>query len=234
MHWFFSANLQPGIFEFDREESKHIARALRLKNGNRIALTDGAGRIYTGIIVSDDQKKCVAQVLSDYESVAPPPVNVHIAVAPTKNIARLEWFVEKATETGIHEITPIRCDHSERTGIKIDRLKKITIAAIKQSQQPWLPVINDLTEFDDVIQKPFDGQRFIAYLDERNPLNLLKHAYRPGSNVTVLIGPEGDFSKSEIDAAIQAGYVPISLGKNRLRTETAAMAACFTIGLINQ
>lgn len=234
MHWFYSANLQPGEFGFDQEESKHIARVLRLKNGDRIVLTNGSGKIYTGIIASDDQKKCIVQILDDYESVAPAQGNIHIAVAPTKNIARLEWFVEKATETGIHEITPIVCDHSERSGIKTDRLKKITVAAIKQSQQPWLPVLNSLTDFADVIQKPANGQRFIAYLDEQNPPNLLKHAYRPGSNVTVLIGPEGDFSNSEIDAAIQAGYVPISLGKNRLRTETAALAACFTISLINQ
>ncbi len=234
MHWFYSANLQPGEYEFDQEESKHIARVLRLKTGDKIILTNGSGKIFTGIVASDNQKKCVVQVLDHYESASPPPVNIHIAVAPTKNIARLEWFVEKATEAGITEITPMICDHSERTGIKTERLKKITIAAIKQSQQPWLPVINELTDFADVIQRPANGQRFIAYIDEIKPPELLKNACRPGDHVTVLIGPEGDFSNNEIDAAIQAGYVPISLGKNRLRTETAALAACFTISLINQ
>jgi len=162
------------------------------------------------------------------------PYHLHIAVAPTKNLSRLEWFVEKATEFGISEMTPLACDHSERVTFKIDRLERIAIAAIKQSQQTWLPQINQITPFLDFVKMAPKGEGYIAYVDPAQTTPLLKTAYTRGQNATILIGPEGDFSKVEIEAAVEAGFVPISLGKNRLRTETAALVACYTINLINQ
>lgn len=234
MHWFFFKNIATGQFTFDSEESKHIIRVLRLKNGDLIHLTDGAGKLFIGKIVDDNPKKC-SVIISDHVIETPRhSCNLHIAVAPTKNLSRLEWFVEKATEIGISEITPMTSDHSERENFKIERLERIAISAIKQSKQVWLPAIKGITSFGDVLKSIPPGEGFIAYVDEGNNLGLLQDVYISGKNVTILIGPEGDFSKSEINAAMQAGVVPISLGKNRLRTETAALVACFTINLINQ
>jgi 16S rRNA (uracil1498-N3)-methyltransferase len=159
--------------------------------------------------------------------------NLHIAVAPTKNISRFEWFIEKATEIGVDEITPLECDHSERFKLKPDRFEKIMIASIKQSKQTWLPKFNSTTGFSTIIKSPHKGQKFIAFVDEKHD-RTLKSAYLPGSDVLILIGPEGDFSTTEIKSAISAGFIPISLGKNRLRTETAALVAVHTINLINQ
>ncbi len=234
MHWFFLKDIYPGQFTFDSDESKHIARVLRLKREDMIYLTDGKGNLYTGKIIDDNPKRCTVKVSDEVGTIPPLPYRLHIAVAPTKNLSRLEWFVEKATETGVSEITPIVCDHSEREFFKIDRLERIAIAAIKQSQQTWLPEINQLTSFADFIKKTPKGEGYIAYVDTLQNTPLLKTAYTPGKNAIILIGPEGDFSKEEIEAAIEAGFVPISLGKNRLRTETAALVASYTINLINQ
>lgn len=234
MHWFFSKEIVPGFFNFDLDESKHITRVLRLGSGDVVFLTDGSGNLFSGKIVDDNHKKCVVEISEEIEKTPRQPHTVHIAVAPTKNLSRLEWFVEKATEIGIQEITPLKCDHSERLHFKSERLQRIAIAAIKQSQQVWLPTINEITPFTDIIRKTPPGEGFIAYIDDNASLPLLKEVYTEGKNATVLIGPEGDFSKLEINAAKAAGFIPISLGKNRLRTETAALAACFTINLMNQ
>ncbi|MBE0637301.1 MAG: 16S rRNA (uracil(1498)-N(3))-methyltransferase [Bacteroidales bacterium] len=234
MHWFYSPEVKIGNFHFNPDESKHITRVLRLDIGDDVFITDGRGRLFSGKIIDDNHKKCVVEISNESCSTSPPSYCMHIAVAPTKNLSRIEWFVEKATEFGIQEITPMHCDHSERTHFKSERLQRIAIAAIKQSQQVWLPKINEITNFKDIIRSIRPEEGFIAYVDNDNTLPLLKSIYTESKNATVLIGPEGDFSKSEIHAAIAAGFIPISLGKNRLRTETAALAACFTIHLINQ
>ncbi|HEY9115064.1 MAG TPA: RsmE family RNA methyltransferase, partial [Bacteroidales bacterium] len=164
----------------------------------------------------DDRRDCVLQ----------------IGIAPTKNNNRLEWFLEKATEIGIDTITPLICAHSERKEVKIDRLNKVITAAVKQSLKSFHPTLEHQQQFNSFIKKHFDGQKFIAYVDNENNLSLAK-AYLPGNNALVLIGPEGDFSPEEIELAKKNGFIPINLGKSRLRTETAGVVACNTINLMN-
>ncbi len=233
MNWFYAKELTSGFFEFDADESKHCVRVLRLKSGDLVQLTNGFGILFQGVIIDDNPKKCVVKI---GELIKTEPINksyLHLAVAPTKNIARFEWFIEKAAEIGVNEITPLQCDHSERIVIKPERFEKIQIAAIKQSQQTWLPKFNPITRFSNLINSNQSGQKFIAFVDEKQK-QTLKSAYLPGSDALILIGPEGDFSANEIKSAIAAGFAPISLGKNRLRTETAALVAVHTISLINQ
>ncbi len=233
MNLFYTAEIEPGFFEFDTEESKHCIRVLRLKNGDLIKLTNGLGMLFDGEIIDDNPKKCVLKI-DDFVKTEPKRgFHLHIAVAPTKNISRFEWFIEKATEIGIDEITPLQCDHSERIRLKPERFEKILISALKQSQQSWLPKFNQVTGFSTIIKPVALGQKFIAFVDEKHD-QTLKSAYLPGNDAIILIGPEGDFSPAEIRSAITAGFIPISLGKNRLRTETAALVAVHTINLINQ
>jgi len=233
MNWFYAAEIEAGNFEFDAEESKHCIRVLRLRKGDKVQLTNGLGLLYDGEIIDDNPKKCIL-IINDPSKINPKnDFNLHIAVAPTKNISRFEWFIEKATEIGVDEITPLECEHSERIRLKPDRFVKILIASIKQSRQTWLPKFNPVTGFSTIIKSPHKGQKFIAFVDENHDLTL-KSAYHPGSDALILIGPEGDFSTTEIKSALSAGFIPISLGKNRLRTETAALVAVHTINLINQ
>ncbi|MFP4469961.1 MAG: 16S rRNA (uracil(1498)-N(3))-methyltransferase [Bacteroidales bacterium] len=232
MHWFYSEKIDKGLHAFDPEESKHAIRVLRLKKGDTVALTNGRGSVFRAVITDDNPKQCRMQITAE-EKQEQRPFGVHIAVAPTKNISRFEWFLEKATEIGIEEITPLECEHSERIWLRNDRLEKIIIAALKQSHQAWLPRLNPMKDFAEVIAGATEDQTFIAYIDPEHQ-TLLKDVVLAGKNVLVLIGPEGDFSKEEIAGAISAGFKPISLGKNRLRTETAALAACHTVHLINQ
>lgn len=233
MHLFFSKEITQPDFTFNPEESRHITKVLRLRKGDQVYITDGAGNLHRGNIIVDDSRRCAVH-LETGKSVGRNPYHLHIAVSPTKNLSRIEWLVEKATEAGIGEITPMLCQHSERVHFKSERLEKIAIAAIKQSQQMWLPKINEPASFGQVVKNTRPGEGFIAYVDETSGLSLLKSIYKKGADATILIGPEGDFSKSEIAAALKAGFIPISLGKNRLRTETAALVACLTINFINQ
>lgn len=233
MNLFYTTDIKPGYFEFDSEESKHCIRVLRLKTGDKITLTNGLGMFFDGEIIDDNPKKCVVKIDASVRTEPQRSFHLHIAVAPTKNIGRFEWFIEKATEIGIDEITPLECDHSERIRIKPERFEKILISALKQSQQSWLPKFNPLTGFQTLIKSVKPAQKFIAFVDEKHD-QTLKSAYLPGNDVIILIGPEGDFSPAEIRSAITAGFIPISLGKNRLRTETAAIVAVHTINLINQ
>jgi len=233
MDLFYSPDVQPGDFLFSREESRHITKVLRKKTGDSLSLTNGKGVLFSCRISDAHPQKCMVEIINTRHIPKPRPFKVHLAVAPTKNISRFEWFLEKATEIGIDEITPLKCDHSERLHINLDRLNKVLIAAIKQSQQCWLPKLNQLTTFGGLMEDDFDGQKFIAYVDRENTVTL-KSLCLPAKDSIVLIGPEGDFSEREVDAAISSAYLQISLGKNRLRTETAALVACHTINLLNQ
>lgn len=232
MHWFYAENIRNKVYGFSEQESKHAVRVLRLQKGDQVMLSNGKGTVFSGMIADDHPKHCSLAITSK-KSYSKRNFKIHIAVAPTKNISRFEWFLEKATEVGIEAITPLFCEHSERLQIRNDRLEKIIITALKQSQQAWLPVLNEATGFDSLVSKTFSGQKFIAYVDQNHD-QLLQDVYQTGNDALILIGPEGDFSKAEIDAAISNGFAPISLGKNRLRTETAAFVACHTINLINQ
>lgn len=218
--------------ELTEEESGHCVRVLRLKEGDEILLTDGKGFFYKATITNAHPKLCEFEIIETIKQEALWPFYLHIAVAPTKNMDRMEWFAEKATEIGIDAITCLNCRFSERKEVKTARLEKILVSAMKQSQKATLPVLTGMTDFKKFVQQPFDGRKFIAHCEEGEKL-LLKDTYKPGENALVLIGPEGDFSPEEIKLAIENGFEPISLGKSRLRTETAALVACHTLQVLN-
>lgn len=219
-------------FTFDKEESKHIIKVLRKKDGDILFVTNGLGFLFECSIVLGIETKCTVEIVR-FEKSANLPFHLHLAVAPTKMNDRFEWFLEKATEIGISEITPIICEHSERKYIKTDRFEKILIAAMKQSNQYYLPKLNAPVLYKDFMKQSFSGQIFIAHCEETNK-NSLKSLLKPQTDVTILIGPEGDFSAKEIEIAIESDFIPISLGNTRLRTETAAIVACHSIIYVNQ
>lgn len=218
-------------FTFDAFESKHIIKVLRKKNGDELQITNGRGLFFVARITEDSPKACTLGIIHS-KKIHPTKHRLHMVVAPTKMNDRYEWFLEKATEIGVHEITPIRCERSERKSIKIERFEKVIQAAMKQSFQAYLPKINPLTTFQEFIENNQEGLRFIAHCEntERHELKRRIAADKP---ITILIGPEGDFSKTEIKLATEHGYLPASMGKTRLRTETAAIVACTTVALTN-
>ena len=232
MHVFYTPDILTNP-ELPEEEAKHCLRVLRLSPGDEITLTDGKGYFYKAEITIANNKRCLVSIR---ETTYQEPLwsrHIHIAMAPTKNMDRNEWFAEKATEIGIDELTFLDCRFSERKTIKIERIEKTMISAIKQSLKARLPIVHEITSFDTFIEQPFDGQKFIAhcYPGEKP---LLKDVLQPGEDALVLIGPEGDFSEKEVEKAIEKGFVPISLGKSRLRTETAALVACMTMNIVGQ
>jgi 16S rRNA (uracil1498-N3)-methyltransferase len=219
-------------FTFDREESKHIIKVLRKKDGDILFVTNGLGFIFECSIVLAIETKCTVDIIS-WKKSERPNAYLHLAVAPTKMNDRFEWFLEKATEIGVSEITPIICEHSERKFIKNERFEKIIIAAMKQSNQYYLPKLNEPVLFKDFMKKRFSGQLLIAHCEETER-KLLKDVLQPRTDVTMLIGPEGDFSNKEIELAIEKKFIPVSLGNTRLRTETAAIVACHSVVFVNE
>lgn len=219
--------------ELPEEEAGHCIRVLRLTEGDEILLTDGKGSFYKATISRAHHKHCEVSILESWGQPALWNFHLHIAVAPTKNMDRMEWFAEKATEIGIDAITCLNCRFSERREIKSARLEKILISAMKQSQKATLPQLAGMTDFKSFVNQPFDGRKFIAHCEDGDK-TLLKQTYRPGESALVLIGPEGDFSPEEIELALKQGFEPVSLGESRLRTETAALVACHTIHVLNQ
>ncbi|MEZ4811206.1 MAG: 16S rRNA (uracil(1498)-N(3))-methyltransferase [Allomuricauda sp.] len=218
-------------FFFTPEESKHIVRVLRKKEGDILHITNGRGYLFEAEILNADPKKCMAQIVSSDKTI-PKRHRLHLAVAPTKMNDRYEWFLEKATEIGVDGITPIICDNSERRNIKTERLERVLQAAMKQSLQTFLPKLNPAISCNAFLEQENKGLKFIAHCAEGEKMELQRRVVAD-HDVTILIGPEGDFSKAEIDFAHSKGYVPVSLGKNRLRTETAAIVACTVVSLIN-
>lgn len=229
MNLFYQPGIPQGIHYLDREESHHAVRVLRMERGQNIELTDGQGSFYTAKIEKADPKKCEFEILEKKE-VAQRDFKIHIAVAPTKNADRMEWFIEKATEIGVDQISFVLCKNSERKVINYERLEKVTVSAMKQSQQAWLPQLSQLIPFNTLMSSPAD-QKFIAYVDASNPKHL-QMVSRPKKNYLVLIGPEGDFTKDELELAQQHGFEKVSLGPNRLRTETAGLSAVQVLNLI--
>lgn len=218
------------------EESAHCVRVLRYTAGDEILITDGRGTTYTARITNPHPKHCDFEIIAQEKQAPHHDFHLHIAIAPTKNIERLEWAIEKCVEIGVDEITPLLCRFSERKQLRIDRLEKIILSAAKQSLTPYLPVLHELTPYDEFIrsqQSEISLQKFIAhcYKDEKK---LLKSEIEQGRNILVLIGPEGDFSEQEVADALALGFIPVSLGNSRLRTETAAVVACHTAVLINE
>jgi 16S rRNA (uracil1498-N3)-methyltransferase len=233
MHLFYTPNIQSSQYVLDKEESTHCVRVLRLTEGNVIHLTDGKGNLFKAKLVSTSIKECIVEIIETFPDYGKLNFELHIAIAPTKNIDRFEWFLEKATEIGISQITPIICEHSERTIVKPDRLKKIITSAVKQSLKAYHPVLNEAIKFKDFLKKDFKDNKFIAHC-EKEEKQSLQDVYQKANNVLILIGPEGDFSVNEINAALEKKFLPVSLGNSRLRTETAGLVACHTINLINE
>lgn len=232
MHVFYTPDIQKRN-ELPEEEAQHCTRVLRLSTGDEITLTDGKGCFYQAEITAASNKRCVVSIRETVFQEPLWPCHLHIAMAPTKNMDRNEWFAEKATEIGFDELTFLNCRYSERKVIKNERIEKILISAIKQSLKARLPKLNGMMDFDKFIAQDFEGQKFIAHCYEGEK-PLLKNVLKAGEDALVLIGPEGDFSEEEVKKAIERGFVPISLGKSRLRTETAALVACHTLNLLNQ
>lgn len=220
------------LIEIPAEETAHL-KVLRLKAGENISLTNGTGGWAKAEIFDFSGKQCLVKLKSARQEPLK-TYEVHLAVAPTKNIARFEWFIEKATEIGIDSISPVWCEHSERAHLRIDRLQKVAIAAMKQSLKSRLPVINEPVKLDQYLNnETSSGQRFIAWIDESVTAHL-KDSMLPKASVNVLIGPEGDFSPREVELALKKEFQPVTLGPERLRTETAALVACHIVNLLNQ
>lgn len=219
-------------FVFNKEESKHIIKVLRKKESDILFVTNGLGYLFKTEIALASDSKCTVTILL-FEKEEPSKVQLHLAVAPTKMNERYEWFLEKATEIGIQEITPIICEHSERKVVKNDRFQKIIESAMKQSLHYYIPKLNEPITYKEFIKKDFKGQKFIAHCEETDKKSL-KDTLILNENITLLIGPEGDFSTKEIQLALENNYIPVSLGKTRLRTETAAVVACHSVVLLNE
>ena len=212
------------------EESRHAIKVLRLMEGDVIHCVNGSGSLFTCSISEIAGKRVAVDIIEEQSAYNPPVTDLHIAIAPTKNNDRLEWFLEKTTEIGISCITPIRCDRSERKILKPDRLNKILVAAMKQSLTAYKPVLNDMQDLETFLKNNTSGQRFIAHCND--PVHPLSSVVNPTEKTTILIGPEGDFNEKEIEMAVQNGFIPISLGPRRLRTETAGVVACHTVQLL--
>ena len=233
-NYFYSSDIKNNGNYLNEEESYHCIKVLRHKTNDLIYVLDGKGYCFECKIIDSSPKQCKVIIQKELASSFPES-KCHIAVAPTKNIERLEWFIEKSCETGIKEITPILCKHSERKIIKSERLEKIITSAVKQSASFWRPILNPLISFNDFILKTndFKGQKFIACCTDEKDKSPLKNAYLKDSEVIIMIGPEGDFDHEEINKSLENGFKAVSLSNNRLRTETAAFVASNTIAMIN-
>lgn len=218
---------------FQRDESKHIVKVLRKKEGDILNITNGKGFVFTAEIVQDDIKQCIAKITSA-EKQPPPPYYLHMIVAPTKMNDRYEWFLEKAVEIGVHEITPIICDHSERKKVKLERYERVLLSAMKQSLHYYFPKLNEPVSFKEFIGQDSEGAKLIAHCEDVAEKPYLQKKVHPWQKVNILIGPEGDFSPEEIELARKNHWQQISLGDSRLRTETAAIVACHTVAMVNQ
>ncbi len=236
MHRFYCPDIADTL-TLGEEDSKHCVRVMRMAEGDTIEVVDGNGTLYTCRITMAHPKRCAIEVLDKEVQTPHWGHRIVLAIAPTKNLDRIEWLVEKCVEMGIDRIIPLRCHNSERTVLKTERLKKIMVAAMKQSLKATLPQLDEMTPLEQVVAEPFEGTRCIAYCDAmlpREQRRTLADVYRPGSDVMVLIGPEGDFSPDEVQAATAAGFAPVTLGESRLRTETAGLMAVAAVHALDQ
>lgn len=230
---FFTPEISGKQYTLDEAESKHCIRVLRHAKGDLLTLIDGKGGWYEAVITDANPKRCSVEVVKSIIDFEKRDYHLHIAIAPTKNIDRFEWFLEKATEIGIDEITPLLCEHSERKQVKPDRLEKVLVAAMKQSLKAYQPKLNNLINFESFIKHTTAEQKFIAHCAEGEKPHIFNDCQK-GSSILILIGPEGDFSAREVDEALLNGFKEISLGKSRLRTETAGVVATQIINMVNE
>ena len=234
MHVFYTPDITGIDYILNEEESRHCMKVLRLVIGDVVHLIDGKGGLYEAEIVSESKRNVTLRVLQTTVEYQKRNHSLHIAVAPTKNIDRLEWFLEKATEIGIDQITPVICERSERKIVKEDRLNKVITSAVKQSLQAYHPVLNEAVSFKDFIANNKADYQMIAHCIDGEPRNFISQITQPGKSYLILIGPEGDFTPNEIELALQNDFKPLTLGNTRLRTETAALAACFEVNYLNR
>lgn len=233
MNIFYTPDITGKHYTLDETESKHCVRVLRHQNGDELVLVDGKGGWYKTRITDANPKRCTVEVTEQTIAYEKRNFHLHLAIAPTKNIDRLEWLLEKATEIGVDEITPLLCEHSERKQIKTDRLEKVMVAAMKQSLKAYLPKLNNLTNFETFVNSCSETKKLIAHCSQGSKTHLY-NAIQKGDSIVMLIGPEGDFSISEINLAQKLSFTEVSLGDSRLRTETAGMVAVQTINLKNE
>ncbi len=236
MQLFYAPEITFPDYTLPEEESKHVVRVLRKGRGDVLCLTDGRGNLHRCEIVDEDPRRCRIRRCETLTEQGRLPYRLTLAVAPTKNIDRYEWLLEKATEIGVAEIVPLESEHSERRIFKPERGERIVIAAMKQSLKCYLPHLAGLTPFEELLARPFEGQRFIAHCDTPRSAEgrqFLPTILQPGGDVMILIGPEGDFSPAEIDRALACGFREITLGNQRLRTETAAVVATTMVAAAN-
>ena len=233
MQLFYTPDISGDNYTLNEEESKHAVRVLRLQTGDEVSLIDGKGGWYTAIVMDPNPKRCLLKISARREE-GKLDYTIHIAIAPTKNIERIEWFLEKATELGIDEISPVICQRSERKEVKTERLDKIIVSAMKQSLKAYKPIINESISLQAFLNKPIEGTALIAHCMEGTKQSIQMNLADSTKKYTVLIGPEGDFSQEELTLALSKGYKPITLGNARLRTETAALAAVFELNFLNR
>ncbi|MFH0842801.1 MAG: 16S rRNA (uracil(1498)-N(3))-methyltransferase [Bacteroidota bacterium] len=234
MQVFYAPDISGKSYALDENESKHIVRVLRMKRGDPVKVIDGKGNMYDGAIAEPDQRRCLIEVHTVHRDFEKRNYRLHIAISPLKNPERFEWFVEKAVEIGIDEITPLICKNTEKTGIKRDRIRKIIFSAMKQSLKAKETILNKPLYFPDFITAKPDGILMIAHCNSDTERKKISDVYHKGENAVIMIGPEGDFSEDEIEASMSNFFTQIHLGSSRLRTETAGIAACHSIYFINQ
>lgn len=234
MHVFYTPDISSNEYVLNEEESRHCTKVLRLGIGSLVYLIDGVGGLYKAEITAEHKKHVSLNVIETKQGYQKRNHHLHIAIAPTKNIDRLEWFLEKATEIGIEEITPVICDRSERKIVKEDRLYKVITSAVKQSLQAYHPALNPQMPLSAFLKQQNDSLKMIAHCVENEPRQFIADVAKAGERYTILIGPEGDFTGHEIETALQSGYKPLTLGNTRLRTETAGLAACFEVNYLNR
>lgn len=234
MHRFYISEVSGDTCKLSEEESKHCIRVLRLEQNDMVEITDGRGNLFKAIIENANPKACVLRITEHHKEPFP-SWELLVAVAPTKNMARMEWLMEKLTEIGFTKLIPVECHNSERVVLKTERLKKIALEAMKQSGRVYLPQVEELTSFKNLIDKyhSFAGQKFIPHCND-SERKTISSAYKKGGSAMVLIGPEGDFTEEEVKLAINAGFIPVTLNENTLRTETAALMAAVALKMINE
>jgi 16S rRNA (uracil1498-N3)-methyltransferase len=230
MHLFYKTRIEGKTQELDEQESRHAVRVLRLLKGDPVILVDGAGGWYEAVIEEAHPKRCILEIRSFTEGHSPLPYHLHIAISPTRSIDRFEWFLEKATEIGISEITPLICERTERKQVKSERLEKIIVSAMKQSLRAYKPLLSGPVQLSDFLRRDVSGTRGIAHCHHTHRLTLSE--LEQSGRYTVLIGPEGDFTGEEVSEAVSAGYLPFQLAESRLRTETAGIYLCSAISMM--
>jgi 16S rRNA (uracil1498-N3)-methyltransferase len=234
MQIFYAPDITGNTYTLGEKESKHLIRVLRMTKGAAVRLIDGKGNLFEGIISNPDQNGCSIDITGKIVDFEKRNYKLHIAISPLKNPDRFEWFIEKSVEIGIDEITPLICRNTEKPGIKIERVNNIIVSAMKQSLKATKTVLNEPSRFRDFINMDQNGIKMIAYCDDSVVRKKVSDVYSKNENPIILIGPEGDFSREEVDAAVVKGFLPVHLGSSRLRTETAGIAACHSIYFINQ